>query len=173
MRPLLLTMGIMALMIAPAQAQPSLETAVKAAYLYKLAPFVEWPAGDPARPFTICVVGPDPFGAVLDRAVAGQAYNGRPFTVVRMATLDAPDGCNIAYAGGSPQQIAATLQASQGHAVLTVTDNSPSAGMVDFIVQQGKVRFRIDQAAAADSGLAISSRLLSLALAVNSSKARP
>jgi hypothetical protein len=157
----------------PVSAQPSqLATAVKATYLYKLAPFVEWPAGDPTKPFTICVVGPDPFGQLLDQAVAGQAYAGRPFTVVRMTALDTPDACNVAYAGGSPQQVTSTLRAASGHPILTVTDSSKSAGMVDFAVHQGKVRFRVDQTAAEASGLTISSKLLSLALSVRSAKGR-
>ncbi|MBP2159293.1 MULTISPECIES: YfiR family protein [Asticcacaulis] len=159
---------------APAQAQPSqLETAVKATYLYKLAPFVEWPADDSAGPFTICVVGPDPFGPLLDKAVAGQAYDGRPFAVTRTATLTAPDTCEIAYAGGTAQQVAATLRAAEGHPVLTVTDGSQAAGMVNFTLHQGKVRFRIDQAATEASGLTVSSKLLSLALSVHPAKGRP
>jgi len=55
---------------APTHAQDSLETAVKATYLYKFAPFVTWPQRP--GPFVICVVGRDPFGPVLDQAVAGQ-----------------------------------------------------------------------------------------------------
>jgi hypothetical protein len=45
--------------------------------------------------------------------------------------------------------------------------------MVDFTLHQGKVRFRIDQAAAEANGLTVSSKLLSLALSVNSARARP
>ena len=158
---------------APVHAQPSqLETAVKATYLYKLAPFVEWPGDASSRPFTICVVGPDPFGPLLDNAIAGQACDGRPFAVARTPTLTAPDTCDIAYAGGSEQQVAATLRAAEGHPVLTVTDSSQAAGMVNFTLHQGKVRFRIDQAATEASGLTVSSKLLSLALSVRPGKGR-
>jgi len=50
------------------------ENAVKASYLYKFAPFVQWPPaalGASAAPFTICVAGSDPFGPALDEAVRG------------------------------------------------------------------------------------------------------
>jgi hypothetical protein len=160
--------------ISPVHAQPSqLATAVKATYLYKLVPFVEWPAGEAARPLTICIVGPDPFGTVLDRAVTGQAYDGRPFAVTRLEVLETPASCDVAYASGSPRQVAATLRAAEGHPILTVTDSGTKAGMVDFTLHQGKVRFRIDQAAAEANGLTVSSKLLSLALSVNSVKGRP
>lgn len=169
-----LAMAVALSATVPVHAQPSqLATAVKATYLYKLVPFVEWPAVDAARPLTICIVGPDPFGPVLDRAVTGQAYDGRPFTITRLEALEAPAACDVAYAGGSARQVAATLRAAEGHPILTVTDGSPTAGMVDFTLHQGKVRFRIDQAAAEANGLTVSSKLLSLALSVNSTKVRP
>jgi hypothetical protein len=38
--------------------------------------------------------------------------------------------------------------------------------MIHFVIHQGRVRFNIDEAQAARSGVAISSRLLSLALTV-------
>ena len=52
------------------------EFQVKAAYLYKFAPFVDWPANafpSPASPLVLCVAGEDPFGPMLDRAVADAA----------------------------------------------------------------------------------------------------
>jgi hypothetical protein len=52
--------------------------------------------------------------------------------------------------------------------VLTVTDsaNASQRGIVHFVVVGGRVRFFIDEAAAAERGLLISSRLLGLAVAV-------
>src|SRR4051812_38964081 len=75
--------------VGPARAQPSLATTIKATFLYKFAAFVEWPtlAGGPG-PFTLCVVGADPFGPVLDRVVAGQRIAGQPVLVRRLAVAD-------------------------------------------------------------------------------------
>jgi hypothetical protein len=53
--------------------------------------------------------------------------------------------------------------------VLTVTDASTDGrvrGMIHFVVVDNRVRFHIDQVRASESGLAISSRLLALALSV-------
>ncbi|WP_443749424.1 YfiR family protein [Asticcacaulis solisilvae] len=152
----------------PAGARTSaLETSVKATYLYKFAPFVTWPQSDPSKPFTICVVGADPFGAVLDQAVAGQVYAQRPIQVTRLETVSKQSGCDIAYLGGSrAQPVEAGLQALRGAPVLTVTDEGTPEGMIAFRLADGHVRFRIDQDAADEAGLTISSKLLSLALAV-------
>jgi hypothetical protein len=156
-----------------ARAQESLETAVKAAYLYKFAPFVEWPAGHPTgASFTVCVVGSDPFGSVLDRAVAGQSVGERPVVVRRLAIAAHDSPCDIAFLGGSRAQgVKEALGVLHGAPVLTVTDGSAAPGVVDFALAQGRVRFRIDDQTAADCGLTISSKLLSLAVSVRPRKA--
>src|SRR5690348_16722470 len=77
----------------PRQAVPadvSLEYAVKATYLYKLAPFVNWPPTTftaPDEPFRICVAGQDPFDDYLERAVAGRSLGTHPFEVRRVEVL--------------------------------------------------------------------------------------
>src|SRR3546814_17794068 len=52
--------------------------------------------------------------------------------------------------------------------ILTVTDRSKgvAGGMIEFVMQGGRVRFQIDERAARASGLRISSKLLGLAIAV-------
>ena len=74
-----------------ARAQSSLEYEIKAAYLVKFAPFIEWPDtafSSAGAPLTICVVGPDPFGALLDRAAAGVRDGDRPVIIRRLVAPD-------------------------------------------------------------------------------------
>lgn len=79
-------------------------------------------------------------------------------------------GCQILFDAGSPEQsIAAGLQAVRGTPVLTVTDsedNGGPKGIINFVIADGHVRFEINVATASSNGLAISSKLLSLAVAV-------
>ena len=151
---------------APTHAQDSLETAVKATYLYKFAPFVTWPQRP--GPFVICVVGRDPFGPVLDQAVAGQSINGRPVVIARVDMVGRGSSCDIAYIGGSSMQsVQGALDAIHNTSMLTVTDEGRPRGIIDFTVQDGRVRFRIDQARAQANGLTISSKLLNLARIVH------
>lgn len=153
-----------------ALADTSLEVTVKALDLYKFAPFVDWPPGalgPPNTPFVVCVVGADPFGGVLDRAVAGQQIGDHPIVVRRMAVAPPAAPCQIMFLGGSSAQpIADALQLERNAPILTVTDGSRPAGVIDFVLDQGRVRFRIDEAAAAEHGLTIRSQLLKLATSV-------
>ena len=161
------------LMCGGARADEPLELAVKATYLYKLAPFVTWPASawaDPAAPLVICVQGKDPFGPVLDRAVAGQRIGGRPVIVRRLPHVDPTSGCQIVYIGGSDTQPEPAALHEIGKApVLTVTDQERGTGApgdVHLVLMDGRVRFLIDNGQAQQQGLAISSKLLALALKV-------
>ena len=155
---------------APASARANaLELAVKATYLYKLAPFVTWPAAAAGAPLAICVQGSDPFGQMLDRAVAGQKVGDRPVVLKRLARLESASGCQIAYVAGSQAQSPAqALQAVAGAPVLTVTDaaRGGSRGIVNLVLDGGKVRFSIDVGQADANGIAISSKLLALAVEV-------
>jgi len=150
----------------------NLELAVKATYLYKLAPFVSWPPAAwsaPNAPLVICVQGVDPFGPLLDRATAGQVVGPHPVVVRRLARLEAGSGCQIAYvAGGPAQSQAQALAAVDTAPVLTVTDEMRGGpkGIVHLLLDGGKVRFSIDAERAQQSGVAISSKLLALAVAV-------
>ncbi len=151
----------------------SLEAAIKAVYLYKFAPFVEWPETAPAAEggsFFVCIVGSDPFGALLDRAVAGQRVGDRPIAVRRLETVQKAAGCRIMYLAGSAQSVAEAVKAVKGAPILTVAEGQGAGAVIGFVVRDQRVRFVIDIHAAADNNLKISSKLLSLALDVQPRK---
>lgn len=150
----------------------SLENSIKAAYLPKFAPFIEWPStafSSEEAPVVVCIIGADPFAAVLDQAMTGQRLGERAITVRRMEKAER-NICHIAYLSGSrSQSVRDGLKILQGTPVLTVTDEARSPGergAIYFVVQQSRVRFHIDQRAADQNGLGISSHLLNLALTV-------
>lgn len=171
-----LTAGLLYLLTTePGAAQGNaLELAVKATYLHKIAAFITWPspseAIQPGGAFNICIIGNDPFGPLLDRAIEGQTVDGRPILATRWQVLPDVFDCQIAYISKSGlQSVATTLVLLRGKPVLTVTDGARTAatrGMVNFVIADNRVRFEIDNGAATLSRLVISSKLLSLAVMV-------
>jgi YfiR/HmsC-like len=160
-------LGMMFLFCANASAQEASEYQVKAAFLYNFAKFVEWPAGGGAdAPLVIGVLGKDPFGGEIDRAVEGKTVNGRRLTIKRFSSLEAYEYCHILFVSSSernklPQIIAAVRNSS----VLTVSETDRFAhigGIINFVTIENRIRFEINQAAAERAGLKISSKLLSL-----------
>lgn len=156
---------------APAYAQAT-EEAVKAAFLPRFARYVAWPApaAPPAgTPFQLCIIGQNPFGRALEQAAAGELIDGHGVAVRHVPSADRSGGCHLAFVqGAAPGDTARLLLALQRRPVLTVTDAraGPQHGIIHFTVVGGRVRFLIDDAAAADRGISISSRLLALALNV-------
>jgi hypothetical protein len=158
--------------LAQAVEPPSTEYSVKAAFLYRFADYIEWPPtafASPTSPVTVCVIGRDPFGPILDMLTDGERVADRSIAVKRAQKLDDSMGCHVAYVDtkGDPTSL---LQAVEGRPVLTVTngiDETGAHGIINFVIHDNRVRFDIDVRLAAANGLSISSRLLSVALAVN------
>jgi hypothetical protein len=145
---------------------------VKAAMLYNFTKFVEWPGGPPsdgAKPLTICVVGRDPFGSVLEQAVADRTVNGKPVRVARSQPGETK-GCQIVFLSSSESnRVGEMLDALTQTGVLTVSDIEGFAregGVIGFVLEDSKVRFEINLEAAERARLKISARLLKLATVV-------
>jgi hypothetical protein len=117
----------------------------------------------------LCIVGRDPFGTLLEQAAQSQSVDGHAVQVRRLSSPAGARGCHLAFVGESPQQpTGQMLAALHGQAILTITDarSGSPRGIIHFALVSGRVRFFIDEAAAAQRGLSISSRLLGLAVAV-------
>ncbi|HEV8580422.1 MAG TPA: YfiR family protein [Thermoanaerobaculia bacterium] len=169
---LLLALGVR--METAAEPLVSGEPAVKAAFLYNFAKFVEWPAGafaGPREPVAFCVVGESAIGDELAQAVGGKTIQGRPVTVERAAPLDALLRCQILFVASAERTRFDQILAVVGRRpVLTVGDDEnfrQAGGIINFVLRRNRVRFQIDRAAAERAGLRISSRLLELAEVVD------
>ena len=153
--------------------QPT-EYEVKAAYLYQFGKFVEWPEGassGSSNDFAICTLGVDPFGSVLDQTISGRSVQGRKVIAKRLSSVSDASECKILFVGSSEQnRTAEILKIVQGKGILTVGERADfitQGGMVQFQVEQNKVRFEINLPAVERSNLKVSSQLLKVARVVN------
>ena len=156
-----------------AQAERPSEYEVKAAFLFNFAKFVEWPAeafSNPSEPIRLCVLGEDPFGRVLDQAVQDKSINGRTLMILRSQQVRGLRACHILFVGTSEKErLAEIFAALQGSSALSVGDTEQfvqSGGAIQFNLQDNRVRFTINLAAAERARLKISAKLLSLARVV-------
>lgn len=156
--------------LAPGSNAQTSDQAVKAAFLYRFASFVTWPGdafANSQAPLTLCVLDDDPFASALNSAVSGQHIDQHGFSVRRLASLADARQCQVLYAVGGRADDA--VRSVRGAPVLTVTDaggGSDARGVIHFVVIGDRVRFYADDAQAAENHLAISSRLLALAVSV-------
>jgi hypothetical protein len=167
-----LTVLALALGATAARAQEgagSVEYPVKAAFLYNFMRYVEWPER-PAAEMTVCILGQDPFGPAIDRALVGKAVGGRPVTVRRMATASTSPACAVLFVPASAMRDwAAARTRLGGEPVLTVGETrgfTDAGGVIGFVVEANRLQFEVNQSAADAARLRLSSRLLGLAHAV-------
>jgi hypothetical protein len=156
-----------------AQGRAASEYQVKAAFLYNFVKFVEWPSE--ARqgvddPITICVFGEDPFGSLLDDAITNKTVNGHKLAARRVKAGQNARDCQVVFISASEKsRVPSILESLKGASVLTVGDTPGFAelgGVINFTMEESRVRFEVNVDAAERAGLKISSKLLNLATIV-------
>lgn len=153
---------------------------VKAQYLSDFGRFVrKWGNRAPAtadEPFSICVLGQDPFGPALDAAVKGEAINGSQMAAKRIAHAQEASACRVLFISSSEQSQMSAIMATVGTMpVLTVSDTPDFlklGGDIQFILVSDTVKFEISLASAERGGLVLSSELLRVARGVKRSGGR-
>lgn len=150
-------------------AQRSLEPDVKAAFLYNFTRYVEWPAESrkPSEPFRLCVVADSVITNAVKRTIEGESVNGRPLVMTAPRSVQDAHRCQILFVGRSEYRRASRLLAAvRGEPVLTVGDAArftEQGGMIEFLLQDNRVRFDVNLRSAQRSKLRVSSDLLRIA----------
>jgi hypothetical protein len=163
-------------MALPARAQSddssgSSEYLIKAGFIYNFAKLTEWPAPSfpqPNSPIVIGILGEkDPFQGTLDDVLRGKQVNGRAFVVKHMKGKEDVKGCNMLFVSSSEKEhLDELFRFIQGLPILTIGDTPGFAqrgGIINFVLEDNRVRFDIDVEAAKQANITISSRLLTLA----------
>jgi hypothetical protein len=160
----------------PAQQTKASESAVKATYLYNFSRFVQWPADATSAKgssFSICVLGEDPFGSVLDTTLSGESIGGKTVVARRVTKPQEALDCHVLYISASEDGRLKEILAGMDKAgILTVSDIpqfSQRGGMIQFVLVGNKLRFEVNLANAQAAGLTLSSDLLKVAVTVRKS----
>ena len=145
--------------------------AVKAAYLFRFAQYVEWPEQMPPNaPFVIGVTGAEDVAVHLERLVPGLSVSGRPVKVQRVTRAQELDGVHILFIGAKAFNRTRSLRARaiEKPILLVTEDDSGLDGgaVINFIEVNRNLRFEISLNAADRSGLKVNSALLSVAARV-------
>jgi YfiR/HmsC-like len=161
--------------LRPQQIQAS-EDRVKAAYLYNFGRYVRWPAVpdiDQDHVFPICVFDHDPFGATLDSTLTGESLNGKHVAIRRIQKPREAAQCRVLFIGAAQSDhLSEILSALDQLPVLTVSDMddfSRRGGMIQFVLEGGRVRFDVNLKTAQSARLALNSELLRVAVTVTGS----
>ncbi|MBN1909862.1 MAG: DUF4154 domain-containing protein [Pirellulales bacterium] len=158
----------------------SREYTIKAAYLYNFARYVNWPDGTFANddsPLVIGVLGENPFGNALQTIAERKKIDGRRLVIRQFSSLDQYTTCHVLFVvwNINEEEQKAVIKRLGGSHVLLVgetPDFTKEGGVVSFYIEENRVRFEINVAAARRESLKISSKLLNLAKLVGQSNGR-
>ena len=147
------------------------EAAVKAAYLYRFAGYVEWPEETSStEPFTIAVLGSPAVARELKGLLPNHYVNNRPARVHEVRGLRDLGRPQILFVGsGYADALRVIMPAVGREPMLPVTDEDDGlnqGSVLNFLTVNRRVRFEVSLTAADRLRLKISSELLAIAVRV-------
>jgi len=175
--------------LQPARAEDtaSPEYQIKAAFLYNFLKFVEWPetkVKDPNEPIVVGIIGQDLFKDAFD-STKNRTIEGRKVIINKFKGIeelqkeDSKKSFNqhpqiedirkshmIFICPSEKIYISEILKSIEGHSILTVADTPgflEAGGIINLLMEENKVRFEINIAAAKKAKIQIRSQLLRLA----------
>lgn len=162
-------------------AQSDQEYTIKAAFIGKFTQFIDWPeknlASDSTGSFNICVVGNNPFGNKLDRLAVATEIKGKNIRVFYLEPEQQISHCHVVFIPKlSTPQLNSLLSRVNQHPILTIADSPGYASrgvMINFYRKNGFIGFEINKSASDRSHFEISSRLLKLAVIIDTHGENP
>jgi hypothetical protein len=150
-----------------AQRTATAEDDIKAAFLLNFTRFVQWPAAPPGDRFQICTVAEPAFEAAVTHTISGESTDGRLLLRASPDTPEAARACQILFLSRMENaRLDRWLAAVRGLPVLVVAESKKAADAgaeITFVVEDNRVKFDVNDDAAARAGLTISSKLLRVA----------
>lgn len=161
---------------ALAQQRVASEVELKAAFVYRVALFVEWPADSlPAgTPLRICLLGADPAWSAAFATIEGKLVQGHPVAAPRpLSRGEEPQGCHVLFV---PEREGVRPPPAQA-GLLTVGEAegfAQAGGVVGFVRDGARLRFDLNRDAATRQQLRLPAELLKIARqVVDAPGARP
>jgi len=151
-----------------AQAGAEREYELKAAVLYHIIEYVEWPKDSAPEPGTtrIALLGQIPFAAALE-VLNGKSLQGRKLVVKRIEKPQDAGDCQVVFISNSEKpRISQIISEFKNRPILTVSEVEGFAergGIVNLVAGQNRINMEINREVARESRLSISSQLLKLA----------
>lgn len=145
------------------------EYQIKAGFLFNFTRFVEWPANaflTPASPILICVAGETPLTDLLSDVVVGKVVDGRAVGVKRVNPGDDLHRCNLVFISAAAERHAAEILAGVKKSNTLTVGETPGfaqgGGMINFAIQDNKVKLEMNLEAATRAELKVNSKLIAV-----------
>lgn len=166
---------LVALLPAVSAAQSEDERAVRAAFVFNVSRYVEWPGEK--KELVIGFIGTRDTGEFLQKMLDGRKSESRPIHVMLFPSDDELSQCSILYiAESQAKKTHNTLDKVEGKSILTIGEADTFArdgGMVGLVEVGNQIHMEVNPEAAQHAGIKIGPRLLNLARIVRPGTSNP
>lgn len=146
------------------------ELTIKAAYLFRLSLFVDWPAEklSPSGSDNIrfCIAGGQEIAETIKHVLAGKTINRHGIEIVEVKPKAELKACHLLYISKNAEAETLFLRAVANYPVLTVGETGKfysQGGMVLLFEKENRIFFAINQQAADRARVKFGAQLLNLA----------
>ncbi|MGR9044122.1 MAG: YfiR family protein [Gammaproteobacteria bacterium] len=147
------------------------ELTIKAAYLFRLSLFVEWPSSNlistGKEPLFFCVADARHISRSMETLLANKTINQHKIVVTEVSLQDDLSFCHLLYLPEHIQTPQLFLHAASGYPILTVGESKTffrHGGMIFLFNKDNRIHFAINERAAKGVGLEFRAQLLKLAV---------
>lgn len=149
------------------------ENKIKAAYLYHIINFVQWPNqapnSHPLGRINVCLVGDERFKSSL-APLTRKSFSSYEIDIIVNHSPSHVDACHILYFADTPlEQTRRLIAQTCGRPILTLGDPpgfAQAGGMIGFVEHENNLRLAVNLHTANRAGFSISAKLLEVALHV-------
>ncbi len=163
-----LILMILSVLSSQAEERPISESQVKAAFVFNVAHYVNWPSPNNDT-ILIGILGKGSLGQEWQK-LSGKNMNGKKLTIFKSNDIDEMLRCQIVFIEESnPQKVSRILQVLRDYPLVTIGDFSSftsMGGTLNVSLLHNHISFSINLAQARAVGINISSNLLKLATEV-------
>jgi hypothetical protein len=162
-------LALLLLLISPgAVPQSHDDRSVKAAFVFNLTKYVEWPQS--SEEMVIGYLGEERTGEIFKKMLDGKSSGSRSIRVILLPSATDLERCQLLYvAEPSEKKVRAALDLVRGKSVLTVGDTDSfvrEGGMIGLVTVGEQIQIQVGLEVVQESRLKVSSRLLSIATLV-------
>lgn len=147
--------------------QPN-EYLIKGILLEKFTRFVEWPefsnVNNELKPFIIGIIGENPFHPDLESLYKDRQVKSKAVKIFEISRVQDIKKCNLLFISRSEKyRLSQIINSIQDQPILTISDSKEFSGkgvIINFRIDEDKIRFEIDENAVHNAGLYMSHLLL-------------
>lgn len=143
---------------------------IKAVFVYNFTKYIQWPAADTSKVFTIGVFGKSNILISLQKIAQKKLVKGRKIIIKQFEDIDTIEECQILFVSSQEDGlIPDILHNVEYKNILTVSEVekfSDTGGIINLVLVEGKIKFEMNLKALHRAGLLASSQLLKLAILV-------